>query len=94
MPRLKDGEGIAAFRPYGSTSLTTKTTNYNYRLAEEQFSQRKYGFIIFLVLLSFIPFGMFIMNAEGNFRKAQVKQMAAKRRERLDKEHGVDRQAL
>ena len=47
-----------------------------------------------MVLLSFIPFGIFIKNAEGNFRAAQIKNIAAKRRARLDKEHGVDREAL
>jgi hypothetical protein len=30
----------------------------------------KHKTIIALVLLSFIPFGIFVMNAEGNFRKA------------------------
>ncbi len=54
----------------------------------------KHRSIIFLVLLSFIPFAIFAKNAEGNFRKAQVKQIASKRRERLDKEHDVDRSAL
>ena len=34
---------------------------------------------------------MFVRNAENNFRNAQVKQLSAKRRERLDKEHGIDR---
>ena len=49
---------------------------------------------MFLVLLSFIPFGIFVKNAEGNFRKSQIKQISTKRRERLDQEHGVDRKAL
>jgi hypothetical protein len=46
------------------------------------------------VLLSFIPFGIFILNAEGNFRRANVKGLTSKRRERLDKEHGVNREEL
>jgi hypothetical protein len=50
--------------------------------------------LIFLVLLTFIPFGLFVKNAESNFRKANVKGIAAKRRDRLDKEHNVDREAL
>ena len=45
------------------------------------------------VLLSFIPFGMFVQNAEGNFRKAEVKTIMSRRRKRLDAEHGVDREA-
>jgi hypothetical protein len=49
---------------------------------------------MFLVLLSFIPFGLFVKNAESNFRKANVKGISGKRRERLDKEHGIDREAL
>ena len=45
-------------------------------------------------MLSFIPFAIFAKNAEGNFRKSQIKSMASKRRDRLDKEHGVDLDAL
>lgn len=48
--------------------------------------------VIALVLLTFIPFGMFVKNAEGNFRKAEIKKIAEKRRLRLDKEHGIDRE--
>ena len=36
---------------------------------------------------------MFVMNAEGNFRKSEIKKIAEKRRQRLDKEHGVDRES-
>jgi hypothetical protein len=35
---------------------------------------------------------MFVKNAERNFRAADVKKIAEKRRLRLDKEHGVDRE--
>ena len=45
-----------------------------------------------LVVLSLIPIYMFVRNAEQNFRNAQVKQLAAKRRERLDAEHGINRE--
>jgi len=44
------------------------------------------------VLLSFIPIALFVKSAEKNFKNAQIKQVAAKRRERLDKEHGIDRE--
>ena len=44
------------------------------------------------MLLSFIPFGLFMKNAEGNFRKAEIKKIAEKRRRRLDEEHGIDRE--
>lgn len=58
------------------------------RQKNEKFKNRS---IMFLVLLSFIPFGLFVKNAESNFRKANVKGISSKRRERLDKEHGIDR---
>ena len=35
---------------------------------------------------------MFVRNAESNFRKAEIKKIAEKRRQRLDKEHGIDRE--
>ena len=60
-------------------------------MQQDNQAKNKYNFIIFLVLLSFIPFGIFVKNAEGNFRKPQIKNLAAKRRERLDAEHGIDR---
>ena len=41
-----------------------------------------------------VPFTAFIMNAERNFKKAEVKKIAERRRKKLDKEHGVDRQLL
>jgi len=41
--------------------------------------------------LSCLPIGYFIKNAEKNFRNAEVKKIAEKRRLRLDSEHGVDR---
>ena len=41
-----------------------------------------------------VPFTAFLMNAEGNFKKAEVKKIAERRRKKLDKEHGVDRQLL
>ena len=50
--------------------------------------------VILLVLLSMVPVAFFIRDAEGNFKKAQIKNIAAKRRERLDQEHGVDRAAM
>jgi hypothetical protein len=41
--------------------------------------------------LSCIPIVWFCKNAEGNFRAADVKKIAEKRRRRLDAEHGIDR---
>jgi hypothetical protein len=44
-----------------------------------------------VILCSLIPIGLLFKNAEGNFRKAEVKKIAARRRQRLDEEHNVDR---
>ena len=91
---MKDDSKIIGFRPTGHTDILSKTKNYNFTLERETYSSQKYGFILFCVLLSFIPFGIFVLNAEGNFRRANVKGLTSKRRERLDLEHGVNRQAL
>ena len=93
MPKLKEGQEIVGFRPHGHTSLH-ETQNFNFELQRQNNQQFKNRSIIFMVLLSFIPFAIFVKNAEGNFRAAQIKNIAAKRRDRLDKEHGVDREAL
>lgn len=41
-----------------------------------------------------LPFILFVYNAEDNFRKAKIKEVAKSRRERLDKEHDVDRKTI
>jgi hypothetical protein len=94
MPRLRENEQMIGFRPRGHTSLQTKTQNYNFELQRENHQNSKYKSIIFIVLCTFIPFTIFIMNAEGNFRKTKVKEFASKRRERLDKEHGINREEM
>jgi hypothetical protein len=93
MPKLKEGQEIVAFRPHGHTSLT-ESANFNFEMQRQNNEVFKNRSVIFMVLLSFIPFGIFVKNAEGNFRAAQIKNIAAKRRDRLDKEHNVDREAL
>ena len=47
-----------------------------------------------LAALSMIPIALFISNAENNFKAAEVKKIAEKRRRRLDKEHDIDREEL
>ena len=91
MPRLRDGEEILAFRPSGHTSLTQPTQNYNFNMARENQEKLKIRTVIGIVLLTFIPFGYFVSNAESNFRKSEIKKIAEKRRQRLDQEHGIDR---
>ena len=92
MPRLKKGEQVLAFRPSGHTKLTQPVQIYNFEMARTLHEGTKIKVVIALVLFSFIPFGMFVRNAEGNFRKAEIKKIAEKRRRRLDKEHGIDRE--
>ena len=91
MPRLRDGEQMVAFRPSGHTKLTQPTANFNFNMAREDQEKLKIRVVILMVLLSFIPFGFFMKNAESNFRKAEIKKIAEKRRKRLDEEHGIDR---
>ena len=94
MPKLEQGETIIAFRPYGNTDILTKPKNFNFRLQEEINEKRKFKLVIGFVLLSLVPFVMFLKNAEANFRKAGIKELHAKRRQRLDAEHGIDRDQM
>jgi len=94
MPKLQEGEQVIAFRPYGNTSLQTKPKNFNFKLQEEINEKRKFKLVIGLVVLSMVPFFMFVRNAEQNFRKAGIKELHAKRRKRLDEEHGVNREKM
>ena len=47
-----------------------------------------------LFLLSLIPIAHMVYNAEDNFKKAQIKKIASKRIDRLDREHGIDRDQI
>ena len=94
LPRLQEGETMVAFRPYGNTDILSKSKNFNFRLQEEINEKRKFKFVIVMVLLSMVPFVMFLKNAEANFRKAGIKELHAKRRQRLDQEHGVNRDQM
>jgi len=67
------------------------TVNYNFNLAQEDQVKNKNRFVMALVLFSFIPFFLFLKNAEGNFRKTEIKKIAEKRRRKLDAEHNIDR---
>lgn len=71
--------------------MTSPTANFNFNLARDNHEKLKTKVVIGLVLLSLVGFGMFIKNAETNFRKAEIKKFAEKRRRRLDSEHGIDR---
>lgn len=90
-PRLREDEEVVSFRPTGHTSLTAPTKNYNFELKRQNGEKFKVRFIIGLVILSCVPIIMFVKNAEKNFRAADVKKIAEKRRRRLDEEHGIDR---
>lgn len=94
MPKLEEGETVIGFRPYGNVSLQTKPKNFNFRLQEEINEKRKFKLVGLLVVLSLVPFFMFLRNAEQNFRKAGIKELHAKRRQRLDEEHGVNRDRM
>jgi hypothetical protein len=80
LPKLKEGQEIVGFRPYGHTQLTGNTQNYNFAMFQQNNEKRKIRMIGFVVLLSMIPIAKFFMNAEGNFRKAEVKKIALRRR--------------
>lgn len=83
---------MVAFRPHGNTDIFKKTQNYNFEQRRKNIESFKFRAVVTGMLLSLIPIFMFVRNAEQNFRNAQVKELASRRRERLDKEHGVDRE--
>lgn len=85
---------MIAFRPYGNTDILSKSKNFNFRLQEEINEKRKFKLVIAMVLLSLVPFLTFLKNAEANFRKAGIKELHKKRRERLDQEHGINRDQM
>lgn len=91
--RVKEGEEIVGFRPPGNVDIFSKPKNFNFEQQRLNNEKLRYNIVKALVALSLIPISLFVWNAEQNFKNAQVKQLHAKRRERLDQEHGVNREA-
>ena len=94
IPKLKGDEQIVAFRPSGHTSLTGPTQNFNFNMQLERNEKTKNWFVVACVLLSFVPFALFIKNAEQNFKASEIKKIAEKRRRKLDEAHGVNREEI
>lgn len=94
IPKLKEGEEVVARRVYGDTNIFKKPSNYNFELRRSNEERNRYRFIKWMILMSFAPVGYFLLNAENAFKKAAVKEISSKRRERLDKEYGVDRDKM
>lgn len=82
---------MVGFRPHGNTDIFQKTKNFNFELQRRINEKRKFRAVMIMCGLSLIPIFIFMTNAEKNLRRANVKQLSAKRRERLDREHGIDR---
>lgn len=63
-------------------------------MRREREEKNRYRAVKLIILFSAIPIGKFLLNAEDNFKKSQVKQLSSQRRERLDAEHGIDREKM
>ena len=87
---------MIGFRPSGHDDILnpTENQNYNYELAKENYQNKKTKMFICLFFISLLPIAHMIHNAEDNFKKAQIKKITSKRRARLDKEHGIDRDQM
>ena len=92
--RAKKGEVRIGHRVYGDTDIFSKPKNYNFNLRRENEEKIRFNFIKFLTIVSLVPVAMLLYNAENRFKNAEVKQISAKRRQRLDKEYGVDREQM
>ena len=62
---------------------------------KKQFSEsQKRNFLLVAMFMSLIPIFYLFINSQEMLRKMEVKSITRKRRERLDKEHGIDREAF
>jgi hypothetical protein len=91
LPKEKQNEQLVGHRVYGDTNIFSTPANFNYELRRQNEEKTRHRLIKWLVALSFVPFVMLVMNAEATFKKAGVKEVSKKRRERLDSEHGISR---
>ena len=79
---------------YGDTDIFSSPKNYNYELRRSNEEKYRFKFIKWMIVFSFVPIGYLLLNAEYTFRKLKVKEQSSQRRERLDKEFGVDRDKM
>ena len=79
---------------YGDVDIFSKPKNFNFNLRRENEEKTRFRAVKFLIVMSFVPIGFLLYNAENKFREAGVKQVSTKRRIRLDEEHGVDREQM
>ena len=92
--KLKKGEEVLSRRVYGDTNIFAKPVNFNFELRRQQEEKTRYNLVKLAVALSFVPIFIFIYNAQENFKKTQIKERARARRDRLDSEHGIDRDQM
>ena len=93
-PKAKKGEVCIGHRVYGDVDIFSKPKNFNFNLRRENEEKTRFRAVKFLIVMSFVPIGFLLYNAENKFREAGVKQVSTKRRIRLDEEHGVDREQM
>jgi len=79
---------------YGDTNIFAKPKNFNFELRRSNEETNRFRFKKWVIIMSFAPVGWFLLNAENAFKKAAVKEISSKRRVRLDKEFGVDRDKM
>ena len=94
IPKERSTEKVIGHRVYGDTNIFAKPVNYNYEMRRVNEEKNRHRLIKFLVALSAVPIGTFLYNAEETFKKSQLKQRSSFRRERLDREHGIDRDKM
>ena len=85
---------MIGMRAFGDTDIFSKPKNYNFELRRKNEEKMRHKLIALGVALSFVPIFMLATNAEKTFKKTGVKEVSSQRRERLDKEHGIDREKM
>ena len=94
IPKIKQEEVFVGRRMYGETNIFAEPKNINYEMRRAREEKNRFKFIKWLIVMSFAPIGYVLLNAEYTFRKTRVKELSSERRQRLDKEYGVDRDKM
>ena len=76
---------------YGDTNIFSKPKNFNFEMRRKNEETMRYKIVGWLTLATGVTIVYLGSGAEARFKKAKVKEITHRRRERLDKEHGVDR---
>mmetsp|Transcript_11349 Transcript_11349/g.19123 ORF Transcript_11349/g.19123 Transcript_11349/m.19123 type:complete len:236 (-) Transcript_11349:48-755(-) len=94
MPVSRGKSKVLAYRVPGDTNVFGESTNFNFGLRRQKEQKLRYRLVYGMIFFTFVPIFFMFYNAQENFKKTGMKEMVQRRRERMDKQFGIDREQI